>query len=96
MSKRTGVYAVYFLYRSRYAFVTSHTMKDDEHHVNLGGLEKALIFERESDAQAFIEQDMQQEIGKMYHISELSLDEVLQYCPEIYEVRRISQDNGAA
>ena len=31
MSDHTGVYAVYFLYRSRYAFVSGHSLENDEH-----------------------------------------------------------------
>ena len=49
MSDHTGVYAVYFLYRSRYAFVSSHSLEDDEHNVTLSGLEKALLFMHEAD-----------------------------------------------
>ena len=50
----------------------------------------------EADAYVFIERELQQAVGKMYHVSELSLDEGLQYCPQIYEVRRVSKNNGAA
>ena len=89
MSEHTGVYAIYFLYRSHYAFVSGHSLENDEHNVTLSGLEKALLFMHEADAYVFIERELQQ-------VSELSLDEVLQYCPQIYEVRRASNNNGAA
>ena len=96
MSAHTGVYAVYFLYRSRYAFVSSHSLKNGEHNVTLDGLEKALLFMHEADAYVFIERELQQEVGKLYHVTELSLDELLQYCPQIYELRRASMNHGAA
>ena len=96
MSEHTGVYAVYFLYRSRYSFVSSHSLENDEHNVTLSGLEKALLLMHEADAYVFIERELQQAVGKMYHVSDLSLDEVLQYCPQIYEERRASKNNGAA
>lgn len=50
MSEHAGVYAVYFLYRSRYAFVSGHSLENDEHNVTLSGLEKALLFMSEADA----------------------------------------------
>lgn len=96
MSEHTGVYAVYFLYRSRYAFVFGHSLENDEHNVTLSGLEKALIFMSEADAYVFIERELQQAVGKMYHVSELSLDEILQCCPQIYDVRSASNNNGVA
>ena len=97
MNERTGIYVVFFLYRARYSFVSGHTLLENgAHHVTLGSLQNALTFMRESDAIQFIEQDLRQNAGENYHISEVSLGELLLDFPKLYELRRASMKSDAA
>lgn len=88
MGIQTGVYAVYYLYRSRYAFVSDHLLKEEHHVVTFSDLPHALKFMSESSARRFIADDLGSTESGPYFVTELEMDELLQYCPELYEVRR--------
>ena len=96
MGVHTGIYVVYYLYRSRYSFVADHCLKHGHHMVDLSDLEKALKFLSESQARRFIADDLDRPESGPYFVSELSLGELLEYCPELYEVRRAAPNQGAA
>ena len=96
MGVHTGVYVVYYLYRSRYSFVADHCLKDGHHMVDLSDLEKALKFLSESQARRFIADDLDRPENGPYFVSELSLGELLEYCPDLYEVRRAALGQGVA
>ena len=96
MGVHTGVFVIYYLYRSRYSFVADHYLKDGHHMVDLSDLEKALKFPSESQARRFIADDLDRPENGPYFVSELSLGELLEYCPELYEVRRAELNGGAA
>ena len=96
MGVRTGIYVVYYLYRSRYSFVADHCLKDGHHIVDFSNLEKALKFQNEAQARRFIADDLERPETGPYFVSELSLGELLEYCPELYEVRRAASGQGVA
>ena len=96
MGVHTGIYVVYYLYRSRYSFVADHYLRDGHHMVDFSNLEKALKFLGESQARRFIADDLDRPESGPYFVSELSLGELLEYCPELYEVRRAAPNQGAA
>ena len=96
MGVHTGVYVVFYLYRSRYSFVADHCLKDGHHIVDFSNLEKALKFQNEAQARRFIADDLERSESGPYFVSELSLGELLEYCPELYEVRRAELNGGAA
>ena len=96
MGEHTGVYVVYYLYRSRYAFVADHCLKDGHHMVDLSDLKHALKFPNEAQARRFIADDLDRPESGPYFVSELSLGELLEYCPELYVVRRAALNQGAA
>ena len=96
MGVHTGVFVIYYLYRSRYSFVADHYLKDGHHMVDLSDLENALKFPSESQARRFIADDLERSESGPYFVSELSLGELLEYCPELYEVRRAELNGGAA
>lgn len=96
MDERTGVYAVYYLYRSRYSFVADHWLNDGHHVVDLSSLDKALTFVSESMARRFIADDLGgKEIGP-YFVTELTVAELLTCKPGTYDIRRASLRGGAA
>lgn len=84
----TGVYAVFHLYRSRYSFVADHFLKDGHHVVTFSDLTHALKFTSQSSAQRFINDDLNQTKKGSYFTTELTMDELLIHCPELYEIRR--------
>ena len=45
MGVHTGVFVIYYLYRSRYSFVADHCLKDGHHMVDFSNLENALKFQ---------------------------------------------------
>ena len=47
MGVHTGVFVVYYLYRSRYSFVAGHLVKDGHHVVDLSNISNALKFTSE-------------------------------------------------
>ena len=96
MGVHTGVYVVFYLYRSQYSFVADHCLKDGHHMVDLSDLENALKFPSESQARRFIADDLDQPENGPYFVSELSHGELLEYCPDMYEVRRAARNGGAA
>lgn len=96
MGVHTGVYVVYYLYRSRYSFVVDHFMQDGHHRVDLNSLDKALTFPSERLAKCFITDELAQTENSSYFVSELTLGELLEYFPEMYEVRRAALTGGAA
>ena len=96
MGVHTGVYVVYYLYRSRYAFVADHCLKDGHHMVDLSDLKHALKFPNEAQARRFIADDLDRPESGPYFVSELSLGELLEYYPELYEVRRAAIEAAAA
>lgn len=96
MGVHTGVYVVYYLYRSRYSFVADHCLTDGHHMVDLSDLENALKFLSECQARRFIADDLERPESGPYFVSELSLGELLEYCPELYEVRRAALGHGVA
>ena len=96
MGVRTSVYVVFYLYRSRYSFVADHCLKDGHHIVDFGGLKNALKFPSESQARRFIADDLERPESGPYFVSELSLGELLEYCPDMYEVRRAALNQGVA
>ena len=96
MGVHTGVFVIYYLYRSRYSFVADHCLKDGHHIVDFGGLKNALKFPSESQARRFIADDLDRPETGPYFVSELSLGELLEYCPELYEVRRAASGQGVA
>ena len=96
MGVHTGVYVVFYLYRSQYSFVADHCLKDGHHMVDLSDLENALKFPSESQARRFIADDLDRPESGSYFVSELSLGELLEYCPDMYEVRRAARNGGAA
>lgn len=96
MGVHTGAYVVYYLYRSRYAFVADHCLKDGHHMVDLSDLKHALKFPNEAQARRFIADDLDRPESGPYFVSELSLGELLEYYPELYEVRRAALNQGAA
>lgn len=95
MGVHTGVYVVYYLYRSRYAFVADHCLKDGHHMVDLSDLKHALKFPNEAQARRFIADDLDRPESGPYFVSELSLGELLEYYPELYEVRRAAIEAAA-
>ena len=96
MGVHTGVYVVYYLYRSRYSFVADHFLNDGRHMVDLGSLDKALTFPSEHQARRFIADALERPESGPYFVSELSLGGLLEYHPELYEVRRAALNGGAA
>ena len=96
MGVHTGIYVVYYLYRSRYSFVADHYYTRSRVMVDFSNLEKALKFLGESQARRFIADDLDRPESGPYFVSELSLGELLEYCPELYEVRRAAPNQGAA
>ena len=56
----------------------------------------ALKFPSESQARRFIADDLERPESGPYFVSELSLGELLEYCPDMYEVRRAALNGGAA
>ena len=95
MGVHTGVYVVYYLYRSRYAFVADHCLKDGHHMVDLSDLKHALKFPNEAQARRCIADDLDRPESGPYFVSELSLGELLEYYPELYEVRRAAIEAAA-
>ena len=95
MGMHTGVYVVYYLYRSRYSFVADHCLKDGHHMVDLSDLKHALKFPNEAQARRFIADDLDRPESGPYFVSELSLGELLEYYPELYEVRRAAIEAAA-
>ncbi|WP_031475006.1 hypothetical protein [Agathobaculum desmolans] len=93
MGVHTGVFVVYYLYRSRYSFVAGHLVKDGHHVVDLSN---ALKFPAETQARRFIADDLDRPESGPYFVSELSIGELLEYCPELYEVRRAAENNDVA
>ena len=88
MGVHTGIYVVYYLYRSRYAFVADHWLRPDQRHaVDLSDIRHALKFSTERQARQFIADDLERPDSGPYFVSELSLGELLEYYPELYEVR---------
>ena len=96
MGVHTGVFVVYYLYRSRYSFVAGHLVKDGHHVVDLSNLSNALKFPAETQARRFIADDLDRPESGSYFVSELSIGELLEYCPELYEVRRAAENNDVA
>ena len=64
--------------------------------VDLSDLENALKFPSESQARRFIADDLDRPESGPYFVSELSLGELLEYCQDLYEVRRAALNGGAA
>ena len=64
--------------------------------VDFSNLENALKFQNEAQARRFIADDMERSESGPYFVSELSLGELLEYCLELYEVRRAELNGGAA
>ena len=95
MGVHTGVFVVYYLYRSRYSFVADHCLKDGHHMVDLSDLKHALKFPNEAQARRFIADDLDRPESGPYFVSELSLGELLEYYPELYEVRRAAIEAAA-
>ena len=54
MGVHTGVFVIYYLYRSRYSFVADHYLKDGHHMVDFSNLENALKFQNGAQARRFI------------------------------------------
>ena len=96
MGVHTGVFVVYYLYSSRYSFVAGHLVKDGHHVVDLSDISKALKFTSEHMAHEFIREDLDRPADGPYFVSELTLGELLEHCPELYEVRRVTIHGGAA
>lgn len=96
MGTKTGIYTVYYLYRSRYSFVADHFLRDGHHVVDLSSLDKALTFPSESTARHFIANDLERSENGPYFVTELSIGELLEYFPNLYEIRRASLSGGAA
>lgn len=96
MGVHTGVFVIYYLYRSRYSFVAGHLLKDGHHVVDLSHLGHALKFTSECMAQEFIRVDLDRPADGPYFVSELTLGELLEHCPELYEIRRPTIHGGAA
>ena len=96
MGVHTGVFVVYYLYRSRYSFVAGHLVKDGHHVVDLSNISNALKFTSEHMAREFIGADLDRPVDGPYFVSELTLGELLEHCPELYEVRRATIHGGAA
>ena len=94
MTEHTGVFAVYYLYRSRYSFVSDHFLSDGHHVVDFSDLTHALKFPNERSARQFIADDLGQ--CSSYFTTELSVDELLTHCPDQYELRRAELKGGAA
>lgn len=93
---KTGVYAVYYLYRSRYSFVADHWLKDGHHTVDLSKLEKALTFISERSARQFIADDLGGKETGPYFVTELTIAELLTCKPDVYDIRRASLNNSGA
>lgn len=96
MMERTGVYAVYYLYRSRYSFVADHWLQDGHHVVDFSSLERALTFTSENSARRFIADDLGGKENGPYFVTELTVAELLACKPGTYELRRASLRSGAA
>ena len=69
MGVHTGAYVVYYLYRSRYAFVADHCLKDGHHMVDLSDLKHALKFPNEAQARRFIADDLDRPESGPYFVS---------------------------
>ena len=96
MGVHTGVYVVYYLYRSRYAFVADHCLRDGHHMVDLSDLKHALKFPNEAQARRFIADDLERPDSGPYFVSELSPGELMEHCPDLYEMRRAAIEAAAA
>lgn len=96
MGLQTGVFAVYYLYRSRYSFVADHCLKDGHSVISFSSLDHALTFPGESAARRFIADELKSPESGPYYVTELTVDELLRYCPEQYELRRAAAKGGAA
>ena len=97
MGVHTGVYVVYCLYRSRYAFVADHWLRPDQRHaVDLSDIRHALKFSTERQARQFIADDLERPDSGPYFVSELSPGELMEHCPDLYEMRRAAIEAAAA
>lgn len=96
MMDRTGVYAVYYLYRSRYSFVANHWLQDARHVVDFSNLESALTFTSENSARRFIADDLGGKETGPYFVTELTIAELLTCKSDDYGLRRAAQSRDAA